>query len=402
MGLFSFWNKSEKRSVDTSIAVSTPSEQSALALLFGKSKNTTNATSLSAYFGARELISNSIARLPIEVKRNEKVLENHPINNIWNRTLMSKFNFIKQMICDVIDHGNAYAYIVRAEDGTPLNLIYCEPGSVSHQYNQRKQEHFYRASFCQTGLIEPINMIHLYKNSFNGVEGKGLLEYAKAVISLSDATDKAASKYYSSGCAVQGALTLKGARRGSKEQARTAFMQAHSGTDGSGIVILDDDIEYKPISSNANESQMLEARIFNVNEIARYFNMNPVLLGDLSHSSYNTIEAANIEFVDRTLAPYIALLEDEFNRKLVKPSERNVFVDFDETYLLGTDKKTISEYLGSLVEKGIMSINEARTTLGLPTKEGCDDLIIPFTDIASNKVNSDSSTNTSQEIQNGE
>ena len=167
MGLFSFWNKSEKRSVDTSIAVSTPSEQSALALLFGKSKNTTNATSLSAYFGARELISNSIARLPIKVKRNEKVLENHPINNIWNRTLMSKFNFIKQMICDVIDYGNAYAYIVRAEDGTPLNLIYCEPGSVSHQYNQRKQEHFYRASFCQTGLIEPINMIHLYKNSFN-------------------------------------------------------------------------------------------------------------------------------------------------------------------------------------------------------------------------------------------
>lgn len=402
MGLFSFWNKSEKRSVDTSIAVSTPSEQSALALLFGKSKNTTNATSLSAYFGARELISNSIARLPIEVKRNEKVLENHPINNIWNRTLMSKFNFIKQMICDVIDYGNAYAYIVRAEDGTPLNLIYCEPGSVSHQYNQRKQEHFYRASFCQTGLIEPINMIHLYKNSFNGVEGKGLLEYAKAVISLSDATDKAASKYYSSGCAVQGALTLKGARRGSKEQARTAFMQAHSGTDGSGIVILDDDIEYKPISSNANESQMLEARIFNVNEIARYFNMNPVLLGDLSHSSYNTIEAANIEFVSRTLAPYIALLEDEFNRKLVKPSERNVWIDFDETYLLGTDKKTISEYLGSLVEKGIMTINEARTTLGLPTKEGCDDLIIPFTDIESNKVNSDSSTNTSQEIQNGE
>ena len=49
-----------------------------------------------------------------------------------------------------------------------------------------------------------------------------------------------------------------------------------------------------------------------------------------------------------------------------------------------------------------MTINEARTKLGLPTKEGCDDLIIPFTDIASNKVNSDSSTNTSQEIQNGE
>ena len=44
--------------------------------------------------------------------------------------------------------------------------------------------------------------------------------------------------YYASGCALQGALTIKGARKGAKEQARQAFANTH-GDKGSGLVILD-------------------------------------------------------------------------------------------------------------------------------------------------------------------
>lgn len=293
------------------------------------------------------------------------------------------------MIDDMIMYGNAYAYIDRASDGTPLNLIYCEHGSVNHFYNQRKQEHYYTASFLRRGRIEPINMIHLYKNSRNGVEGVSLVDYAQNILKLAQSTDKAASKYYSNGCALQGALTIKGSRRGSKESARQAFQETH-GENGSGLVILDDDMTYTPISSNANDSQMLEARLFNVSEIARYFNISPVLIGDLSHSSYSTIEAANIEFVTHTLMPYVAMLEDEFNRKLVKPSERGIItIDFDETYLLKGDKTTTANYYKTMVSSGIMSINEARKQLGLNEVDGFDDLIIPYTKVEDNTINNE-------------
>jgi len=67
-------------------------------------------------------------------------------------------------------------------------------------------------------------------------------------------------------------------------------------------------MSYTPLSGNANETQMLETRLFNVAEIARYFNINPVLLGDLSKSSYNTIEAANLEFLTHTLMPYVSMV----------------------------------------------------------------------------------------------
>jgi len=146
-------------------------------------------------------------------------------------------------------------------------------------------------------------------------------------------------------------------------------------------------MEYTPLSGNANENQMLETRLFNVAEISRYFNISPVLLGDLSKSSYNTIEAANIEFLTHTLMPYVSMIQDEFNRKLVKPSEVGISIDLDESYLIKADKNSTANYLKTLVDGGIITRNEARTQLGYNEIEGCDKLIVPYTSISDNTIN---------------
>jgi len=363
------------------------SDPAATSLIFGGYKLDGASTSLSAFFGAVELISNSVAQLPILVKRDDTIDKNHNLNLIFKDGLISKFNLMKMLITDVIIHGNAFVYIERADDGTPINLIYCEYGSVTQYYNNSKQEIYYQIPFIKRGKIEDVDVIHLYKNSNNGIQGIPLANYANAVIKLGQATDKAASKYYSSGCALQGALTIKGARKGAKEQARQAFQDTH-GDRGSGLVILDDDMTYTPISSNANESQMLEARSFNVKEIARYFNLNPLLLGDNSGASYSSNEIANNEFVTHTLQPYISMVEDEFNRKLVKPSEKDhIKIDIDEKFLLKGDMNTTSNYLQKLTSSGIMTVNEAREHLGLPAVDGGDKLTIPYTKIEDNTIN---------------
>ena len=165
------------------------------------------------------------------------------------------------------------------------------------------------------------------------------------------------------------------------------WKRLHSGDGASGLAILKQNMEYQPIGTNATDSQLLETRLFNVTEVARFFNISPVLLGDLSKSSYNTIEAANLEFVSHTLLPYISLIECEFNRKLLKQSERAVYsIDLDENYLLRTDKTSTANYLSTLVAGGILSINEARNQLGFGEIEGGDSHIIAYTDINQNKI----------------
>lgn len=362
-------------------------EQTATSLIFAGYNLDGSSTSLSAFYAAMELISNSVAQLPILVKRNNKVDNNHPINLLFKNGLISKFNFMKMLITDVIQYGNAYAYIERADDGTPINLIYCEHGTVSVSYNKNRQEVYYQIPFIKRNKIEQVDVIHLYKDSRDGINGISLPAYANEVIRLSKATDKAASKYYSSGCALQGALTIKGARKDAKEQARQAFAATH-GDKGNGLVILDDDMTYQPLSSNANDSQMIEARTFNVAEIARFFNINPLLLGDNSGANFSSIEAANIEFVSHTLQPYISMIEDEFNRKLVKPSESDaIFIDIDEKFLQKGDMNTTADYLTKLTSNGIISTNEAREHLGMTPVDGGDECRIPYTKIEDNNLN---------------
>lgn len=362
---------------------------------------------LSGVFAAVELISNSLAQLPIYVKTtkdNKKtVVTEHPVYHLFDNSLLSKFTFIKQLITDMLLHGNGFAYINRAADGTPTGLIYCPNGSVTINYNENNHKLLYTVNNIRRGRIEPIDMIHLVKNSKDGVNGQGILHYANKTINLSKLTENAAREFFASGCHVAGVLSTDSPRltKDQRTDIRQAWNEAH-GTGGTGMAVLEAGMKYQPVSSNSKDAQMLESRLYNLQDIARFFNINPVLLGDLSHSSYSTIEASLLEFVIHTLAPYITLLQEEFTRKLIKPSEKDLYIDFDETAILKSDKSSQATYLNTLVSGGIMTPNEARIQIGLNAMEGGDDLIIPFTDIAQNKINQDNQNMTSVKDENVE
>lgn len=146
-------------------------------------------------------------------------------------------------------------------------------------------------------------------------------------------------------------------------------------------------MKYQPVSQNSKDSQLLESRIYNIQDIARYFNINPVLLGDLSHSSYSTIEASLLEFATHTLYPYITLIENELNKKLLMPKETDLYIDLDANFILKSDKSTQANYLSTLKNAGIITINEARQQLGLNNVDGGDQLMVNFTNIENNKIN---------------
>lgn len=383
MGIFSR-KKTEQRNLDTGVGG------------LGLSNLTLGAQipsiSLSAVFAAIEIISNSVAELPINVKTREDdktgLIKVHPIYDALNNGLMTKFMLIKMLVTDMLLYGNGIAYIAREMDGTPKSIIYCPYGTYNIMYNANTRALSYKISSIRKGQIEPIDVIHLVKNSKNGVEGIGVLYYASHTLDLAKATEKAAQDYFSSGCHVAGILSTTAPRltREQRETIRDAWNQAH-GNKGTGMAILENGMQYSPVAANSKESQLLETRLFNLNDIARFFSISPVLLGDLSHSSYSTIEASLLEFVTHTLFPYITLIENEFTRKLIKPSEKNLFIDLDENYIVKSDKQSQANYLSTLVGKGIMTINEARHQLGLNPMEGGDDLIIPFTNINDNKIN---------------
>ena len=119
-----------------------------------------------------------------------------------------------------------------------------------------------------------------------------------------------------------------------------------------------------------------------------------MLLADLSHSSYSSLEAVQLDFLTHTLQPYISLIESEFNRKLLTAKDVNYYIDLDQNYLLKSDKQSTATYLQTLTSAGIMSLNEARGVLNLQPIEGGggDKHVIAYTDIAQNTINGEPTT----------
>ena len=404
-----FKRSASKVSVETSNGVvpksiATEIPQFVSPLTFGMRSNVA-ALKLSAVYAALSLISNSIATMPIRVKQRKEnqqtTVENHPVQKLFYNMLQTKHTVIKQLVVDLYLYGNAFMYIKR-KDGKPEKLIYLQHGDVQIDY--KKEQELVQYNVCNHNsvpkLVKQEDMLHFARDTKDGVIGRPITCFASDIIDLYGFTQNAATEFFGSGCNLTGILQFKRPLKpGQQEQIRSQWMQIHGNGSFGGLGILEGDSEYIPISQNSSESQMLESREFNITEIARYFNINPVLLGDLSHSSYNTIEDANIEFIQRTLLPIINLLEEEINRKLITNTKQ--YVDIDETELLKGDKKTLAEYYSTLVSNGIITIDECREQLGFNAfNDGYSNkILIPYTKISDNVINQDNIDETIKEEQ---
>ena len=353
-------------------------------------------TQLSSFFASLEIISNTLAVVPIHVRNIDdgSINYSHPINLIWNSGLISKFTLLKQLVWDMLLTGNGLAYIKRASDGTPIELIYRPHGTMSIMYNEIDRKLYYLDPAISKKKIEPINVLHFIKNSKDGINGLGIPKFAIKATDLAKATDKTATDFFENGANVNGILkSSKPLTSQQKMDIRNSWNTIHGNNKGGGIAVLSGELEYTPVGQKSTDSQMLESREFNITEIARFFTISPTLIGDLSHTQYGSVEAAQADFIAHTLLPLISMIQDEMNKKLIKPSEQlSIYIDLDEDHIYLSDKSSTANYLSTLTNAGIMTINEARHIIGLQPVEGGDENRIPFSDVNQNVIGKQNNT----------
>lgn len=347
------------------------------ALGFGSTQNfTRNILNLSAGFAAIDLISNKIASIPIVVKTKEGDEVEHPFNHVFDNTICGKFITMKQMIWDCLVNGNGLCYIKRDNKGDAKELVYVPHGSFTICYNQQAQQLYYLIPMLSDKKVEPVNVIHILKNSVDGVNGRAVPFYARKAINLATSAENAAFNYFDSGCAISGILkSNKPLSTQQKIDIKSSWNQAHVQGEPNGLAVLGNDLDFQQIGANSSESQLLESRKYSVREIARFLGIPPELLGDEVNKAYNSLSEACDALITFTLMPFIMILEDEFNRKCLKPSERMIYhIDFKEEDLRMPDETAQAQALNSLVAGGIMTPNEARKLLGLPALPEGDSL----------------------------
>ena len=333
------------------------------------------AMKLSTAYACTNILSNSVALLPMKVisyEDGKKVEVDHPLNTILNlkpNQKYNKFNFFKLLIESVILNGNGYAYINRDEKLNVKSLELLNPDYVT-PLPQRDGSVKYLVSGMKTA-VDSSNMIHIFQHCDDMYNGISLLKYADMALRGAYDKENHADKFFAGGGGLLGVLKASAPlTMEQKEQIARSWERSVAKTAGGGVAILPQGLDFQSISVSPEDEQLLESREFDVVSLCRYFNVSPLKVYDYQHMSYNSLEQVSLSFIQDSVMPYTQLIEDELNRKVFKPSEiGKLYVAFDYSSMLRGDKKTEVEYYRALLTNGIVSVDEVRESLGYSPME---------------------------------
>jgi HK97 family phage portal protein len=278
----------------------------------------------------------------------------------------TRLEFIEQVITSMHLHGNAFILTVRDDNNEVTELYVLNPNEVRIERPIPGEPLVYRVKDIDNALYDQIltsnEVLHIplfrMPGSYYGLSPIGACRMS---VGIAQASDTYAASYFGNAANPGGVIEVAGELNA--EQARdiaTNWQESHSGPYMAGKVgILSGGAAFKPLSLNAQDAQLLEARKFNVEDIARIFRVPLTLLGHpvAGAMSYSSVEAQNLSFVQYSLRSLLERLEQSLSPLL---PESDGFIRFNlDALLRGTTIERFDAYTKGLRE-GFLSLNDVR------------------------------------------
>jgi HK97 family phage portal protein len=386
-----------------------------------------SAFSISTFLACTDLISKSIASLPVNIFERSFMPSGRKVNRpAYDHDLVDLFTepnedmswntFMQAYMLHALVWGNAYAEIQRDKSNgvvafwprnpsktrpkiltqaITLPAVPWRPFPVSLQAGDMVFEttdgmsglDFSEAGASSPGatrIIAKSDMLHLQGMSFDGRCAQSLVWLARDVLGMAIATNKFSSKYFANYAKPPGILEVPNMGQGQdREQTRRSWQEAQGGENAHRTAVMPVGTKYTAISNNPQDSQMIETRKNIVIEIATMFHVPPHMVGDTS-ATKSTTEQQGQEFLTICLQPWLSAIKTEFKRKLFpnptiaatgrKPKKNAFFIDFDLHNLLRPTAADREAYYKTMFNIGAFCWNdvlelEGRNPLELASAE---------------------------------
>lgn len=320
------------------------------------------------------LIAESIAMLPLNLIENgdqREYASEHAVHRLLKHrpnNYQTPYKFKSTMQAQVLIHGNAYARVVRSGSRI-IGLIPLHPTCVVPELRADYSgiEYHVQLKNRPSFTLQPADVLHLSDLSIDGVSGMSRVRQAKETIGLALEAERAAARIFKSGVMAGGALSLPGKLSPAQVANISESLEANYGgsTKAHKWMILEEGAKAEKWSNNARESQHIENRNHQVEEIARTFGVpRPLLMMD-DTSWGSGIEQLGIFFVQYGLQHWFTVWEQAIEHTLLTDADRrNYHVKFNERALLRGTLKDQADFftkaLGSGGHSPWLSQNEVR------------------------------------------
>lgn len=340
-------------------------------------------------FRAFSLISNAIGMLPFQLiddDTKEKATD-HPLYRVLHRqpnNWQTAFDFRVLMQLRALAHGNAYALIIRGQNlrtgrRAVSRLIPLDPERMTPIQNADWSISYrYQPKAGAQKIYPGDDIFHLRGLSLDGINGISLIKQARDAIGIALSAEMAAGRIFKNGSMVGGALEHPGKLSDEAFERLKASLAEKEGAENAGKnMILEEGLKYSKRDTNAKDSQLIEARKMQVEEIARVTGVpRPLLMVD--ETSWGSgIEALGRFFVQYALGPWFESWQQAAERSLLEESERDRYsAKFNPGALLRGSMKDQADFfakaLGAGGAPGWMSQDEVRGLSDLPSTPGGD------------------------------
>lgn len=362
----------------------------------GQSVTAASAMRVAAVFACVQKIAGAIATLPIHAYLNDGDIKARlPRDDLWyklNEQPSAQFTAASHwegVSMAQLLRGDAYTWIRRSMNGSIKELLPLPWGCVSPVRQSDGSVRYY-ISLPEYGIntwLEPSEVLHFPGFGFDGLKSMSVIQHAaKNATGNALAMDDYSGKFFANGA--HPSIVLNAPQRMNAEQIeklQASFAKKYAGSENFHRLplVLTEGITAKELSLSAEDSQLLEARKFQVIDIARAFGVPPHMIGETSASTSwgSGIESMSRGFVTYTLQPHLVRIEQELNRKLF-PRDTGKFLQFDRDALIEGDSKAQAEYNraalgGPGTGQGWMTVNEVRRAKGLAPVDGGDVIFDP-------------------------
>lgn len=281
--------------------------------------------------------------------------------------------------------GNGYIRIHRDGTGNPAELEWLSPLDVAPQRITGQRFITYRVK-DEPRLLTRYDIVHVRGLSRDGVMGVSPITQMRESIGTSIAQREAAGSLMKNGARFNGVLEAPAALGKQQiEDLRREWSARHEGSANSGKTPVLWGAQFKQVSGmSAADAQFMESRVFELREIARWYRIPPVLIGDTQAStSFGAgIEQQNLGFLAYSLNPWLVNWEQSFDYSLLTTDELRggLHFAFDREEIAAVSLQAKAQFITAMRTTGIFSPNDGREWLGYTKSDaaGMDDARAPL------------------------
>ncbi|PNQ53677.1 phage portal protein, partial [Vibrio agarivorans] len=253
----------------------------------GQNVNEKTVLTLSAAWACSRLISESVATLPLHLyertANGRRLATEHPLYRVLHSTpnwASTATTFWESAVAAMLLRGNAFVEMKRV-GGRLVSLHFLDPARLQGNTDGNGVLH---VRYTDPGGVQreiPNTALwHLPGFSLDGVWGLSTIQYGASVFGNALASGVAANDMFEQGLTPKIAFTMNAVlKKEQRQDFRENFENITGAINAGKPAVLEGGMDAKVLAIPPRDAQLLESRGFSVEEVCRWFRVDPSLVG---------------------------------------------------------------------------------------------------------------------------